>query len=267
MPDDHILAEMRGVTKEFPIKLSFLKSRSLNVLDGINLKIHNGEILGLVGASGSGKTTIARLLTMIYLPTAGKIFFDGKDVTKISGKALREYRQKVQMIFQDPYSSLDPTHSVYWHIERPLKLKSYQGNIDDRIRQLLMAVELNPPDSFFDRLPFQLSGGQRQRVYIARALAVEPSLLIADEPVSNLDASVKASILDLLKNLREKLNLSILYISHDIATIWYISDRISVINKGKIVEEGFSRDIVENPKEDYTKLLIDAAPDPYKRLQ
>ncbi|MEM0134348.1 MAG: ATP-binding cassette domain-containing protein [Thermoplasmatales archaeon] len=267
MSDSGTILELRNISKVFSLKSSFLKSHEFKALDGVNLKLGKGEIMGLVGGSGSGKTTIARILTMLYSPTSGNIIFEGNDVTNISGKKLRKYRQKVQMIFQDPYSSLDPSHSVYWHVERPLKLISYEGNIEERIMQLLSVVKLDPPEQFYDRLPYQLSGGQRQRVYMARALAMEPSLLIADEPVSNLDASVKASILGTLKEIREKFNLSILYISHDIATVWYICDKVAVINKGRIVEEGLSNDVVENPHDEYTKLLINSAPDPFKRLE
>ena len=266
MQDSETIFELKNITKVFTIKSSFLKSQNFKALDEVNIKMGKGEIMGLVGGSGSGKTTIARIITMLYSVTSGNILFEGEDVTNISGKNLRKYRQKVQMIFQDPYSSLDPTHSVYWHIERPLKLTSYRGNIQKRIMHLLTAVELNPPELFYSRLPYQLSGGQRQRVYIARVLAMEPSLLIADEAVSNLDASVKAGVLGLLKDINKKFNVSILYISHDIATVWYICDRIYVINKGRIVEEGLSNDIVENPHNEYTKILMDSAPDPFKRL-
>lgn len=266
MPSDNVI-ELKDVTKIFQIKRSAFNSTPFTALDKVNLSIKRGEIVGLVGASGSGKTTIARLLTMLYSVTSGKIYFNGNDVTDMNNKGVKDYRKKVQMVFQDPYSSLDPNHSVFWHIQRPLKISKYNGNIEKRVEELLSAVELNPPESFYERLPYQLSGGQRQRVYMARALAPEPELLIADEPVSNLDASVKASILDLLKRISKELSLSVLYISHDIATVWYISSKINVINKGKIIETGTSDDIVDSPREEYTKLLIESTPDPFKRLE
>lgn len=259
--------ELSDVTKIFQVKKSVFNSIPFVALDHINLNIRKGEIIGLVGASGSGKTTIARILTMLYSVTSGKIVFNGEDVTNLTNREIKDYRKKVQMVFQDPYSSLDPNHSVFWHVQRPLKLSKYHGDIEGRVKELLSSVGLNPPEAFFDRLPYQLSGGQRQRVYLARSLAPEPELLIADEPVSNLDASIKASILDLLKRISEDLGLSILYISHDIATVWYISKRINVINKGKIIETNSSDVIVDNPTQDYTKLLIDSTPDPFKRLE
>jgi peptide/nickel transport system ATP-binding protein len=170
------------------------------------------------------------------------------------------------MVFQDPYASLDPFHSVEWHIKRPLIISKYRGNIEDRVDELLEMVKLNPPAYFKNKYPNQISGGQRQRVYIARVLALNPKIIIADEPVSMLDVSLRIEILDLFSRIRDNFGISIVYITHDLNTVSMITDRIYVLKDGVVVEKGDTEEILKNPREDYTRKLIEAAPDPYKRL-
>lgn len=260
---EHIL-EIKDVVKRFEVK-GKSKEKYLEVLKGINLYLNRGEIVGLVGASGSGKSTIANILLRMINVTSGKILFKGNDVTKIKGKNLKDYRKEVQIVFQDPYSSLDPTHNIDWHIRRPLILRK-EHNVDQKIDEILTELSLVPPSAFREKMPHELSGGLRQRAYLARALATSPSILVADEPVSMLDASIKATILELFKQLRNTRNLSILYITHDLSTVSYLTDRLYIIEDGKIVESGKTSDILKAPQHPYTQKLIKAAPDPYIRI-
>lgn len=263
------LIELIHVYKDFVVRKGvFSKERRPGIQD-VNMEIRKNEIVGMVGGSGGGKTVIAWMIVGLLEPTKGSIIYHplNLDVTKANKKQLKMYRKEVQVVFQDPYSSLDPTHTVKWHIERPLKIYKYKGDIEEREKELLKDVALSPPEEFLNKYPFQLSGGQRQRVYLARVLALEPKVIIADEPVSNVDASIRASLLDLFKTLRDEKGISILYITHDIATIGYVADRVYVVQQGKIVEEGDVETIIKNPKHEYTKLLIESVPDPYKRIE
>ncbi len=257
--------EFKKVVKKFNVGGSFFKQKTKEVLKGINLTINDGEIVALVGASGSGKSTIANLILKIFDYEGGDILFHNKSIKILNKKEIKEYHRKVQIIFQDPYSSLDPTHTVYWHIERPLRLR-HVSDIDSNVYKILSAVSLVPPENYVNLYPHELSGGLRQRVYIGRTLATNPDLLIADEPVSMLDASIRADILELLKDINKNRHATILYITHDLSTVNYIADRVYVINDGIIVESGKTSDIIKNPQNEYTKKLIEATPDPYKRI-
>lgn len=259
------ILELDGMVKRFDLNGRKNKQKYVEVLHGISLHLNEGEIVGLVGASGSGKSTIANILVRELNATSGKMFFKGKDVTKSKGKALKEYRKNVQMVFQDPYSSLDPTHNLEWHVRRPLILR-HEKNVDQVIDEILTELSLVPTAEFRRKMPYELSGGLKQRAYVARALASGPSVLIADEPVSMLDASIKATILELFKKLRNDRHLSILYITHDLSTVNYITDRLYIIQDGNIVESGKTSDVINSPNHPYTKKLIEAAPDPYKRI-
>ncbi len=243
------------------------RSESVNALQNVDMELNQNELLGIVGASGSGKSTLARILVLLYRPTSGKIIFEGNDVSNLKGKNLRKYRSQIQMVFQDPYASLDPFHNVEWHIKRPLVITKYDGNINERIDSLLEQVKLTPPSQYRNKFPHQLSGGQRQRVYMARALATNPKVLIADEPVSMLDVSLRIEILDLLLSIKKSLGISIIYITHDLNTVSMITDRIYVLNQGRVVEYGDTKSIVTNPRDSYTQQLIKAAPDPYKKIE
>ncbi|MCI2411871.1 MAG: ATP-binding cassette domain-containing protein [Thermoplasmatales archaeon] len=261
------LMEIQNLTKEFTVRKSLTKGDIVKALDEVSLELREKELLGIVGASGSGKSTLARLLVLLYRPTSGKIIFNNEDVSHHKGQRLKVYRKNIQMVFQDPYASLDPFHNVEWHIKRPLLINHYKGNVSDRVQELLTQVKLDPPSQFLDKYPHQMSGGQRQRVYMARALATEPKVLIADEPVSMLDVSLRIEILELLLSLRENLGISIIYITHDLNTVSMITDRIYVLNKGKVVESGNTKQVIENPVDEYTRRLIKAAPDPYKKIE
>lgn len=260
----HIL-ELDELVKRFDLNKRKNKQKYLEVLHGTSLYLDQGEIVGLVGASGSGKSTIANLLVRELNVTSGKILFKGEDVTKSKGKKLKQYRKNVQMVYQDPYSSLDPTHNLEWHIRRPLILR-HEKNVDRAIDEILSELSLVPTDEFRKKMPYELSGGLKQRAYVARALATNPSVLIADEPVSMLDASIKATILELFRKLRNDRQLSILYITHDLSTVNFITDRLYIIQNGNIVESGKTPDVIKSPQHPYTKKLIEAAPDPYKRI-
>jgi len=234
----------------------------VKAVDGVNLDIKRGETLALVGESGSGKTTLGRTLLKLIEPTEGKIIFDGIDITHL--KELKWFRRKTGMIFQDPYSSIDPMHKISFIVEEPLIVNNI-GNSEERrekVYEALRDVKLEPPEDFAGKYPHMLSGGQRQRVAIARVLIMKPEFIVADEPVSMLDASVRVEILTLLRELQFKYKISFLYITHDLATAKYFSDRIAVMYAGKIVELGPTKEVIKEPLHPYTKALIDALPDP-----
>ncbi|PBB24465.1 ABC transporter ATP-binding protein [Mesorhizobium sp. WSM4307] len=238
-------------------------SAQIRALDGVDLTIARGEILAIVGESGSGKSTVGRVITKLVQPTGGKLVFDGEDMTLVGGAALRPYRHRVQMIFQDAYQALNPRHTIFDIVAegvRSLRLASGHEAITRRVAKSLAAAGLNPPQDFFARFPHELSGGQRQRVVIAGALAVEPELIVADEPVSMLDVSIRAQILQVLMDLRTQRNMALLFITHDLPVAWSIADRIAVMYLGRIVEIGSADDITFNPRHPYTMALRDATP-------
>ena len=236
--------------------------RRLFALDGVSLHVGRGETVGLVGESGSGKSTLALTLMRGHDPDRGEIRFDGRPITRLSGAALKPVRRRLQMIFQDPYASLDPRMTVMRLVAEPLVAHRWgtRAEIRDRVLDLLAGVGL-PPDAA-DRLPAQFSGGQRQRIAIARALALEPDMLIADEPVSALDVSIQAQIVNLLRDVQRRLGIAYLVIAHDLALVHQISDRILVMYLGRIVEEGRSDDVVGRPLHPYTVALLSATPVP-----
>jgi oligopeptide/dipeptide ABC transporter ATP-binding protein len=239
---------------------------AVRAVDGISFTVKPGEVLGLAGESGSGKSTIGRAVLRLIEPTAGRILFEGEDVTKFAPEVLRRFRRKAQIVFQDPFAALDPKMTVAEIVSEPLQvqgLSSGRGARLERVVGLLESVGLSA--EFLSRKPDQMSGGQRQRVVIARALAVDPLFIVADEPVSALDVSVQAQIVNLLEDLRERLGLAMLFISHDIAVMEYLSDRIAVIYLGRMMEVGPSEELCLNPKHPYTEALLSAVPDPDPR--
>lgn len=234
----------------------------IKALDQVSFTLSSGRITGLVGQSGSGKSTIAKILTQLEQPSSGTITLDGKPVPT-SGRGLRDYRRRLRMVFQDPFASLNPYHTIRYHLQRPLLLHRVvpKSEIEREIVNLLERVQL-VPKAVIDRRPHELSGGQRQRVAIARALAARPELLVADEPVSMLDVSIRMAVLTLLADLQKEENLGVLYITHDLATARYFSDEIIVLNQGRIVEHGCAEEVILKPKDPYTKELLKASPDP-----
>jgi len=242
------------------------RPRHIKAVDGVSFKIYRGEVLGLVGESGSGKTTVGKAIAGIVRPTGGHIYVLGRDLFSLKGKEARRIRTKIQMIFQNPFSSLDPRMRIKDIVTEPLRI-SGEGNYDkiEEARRLLELVGLG--EEHLDRYPHMFSGGQRQRIAIARALSTNPELIIADEPTSALDVSIQAQILNLLMDLKERLNLTMLFISHDMSVIRFMSDRIAVMYAGRIVELGRTRDIIDDPIHPYTMSLLKAIPipDPRKR--
>lgn len=235
--------------------------KQFNAVDGISFTVKRGQIAGLVGESGSGKTTTGRAIIRLAPVSGGDIFYGGENIAKLSEKDFMPYRKKIQMIFQDPFNSLNPRMSVYQIIAEPLDIhfkKMSRSEKEARIEYLLKKVGLE--GAHMRRYPHEFSGGQRQRIGIARALAVEPEFIICDEPVSALDVSVQAQIINLLDDLRRELNLSMLFIAHDIAVVKYLSDKILVMTNGKIVEQGSADEVCDHPKDPYTKKLIAAVP-------
>ena len=259
----HPVLEGRGLTKSFWMKAEhgiLARRRRLRAVEGVSVSLAAGKVTAIVGESGSGKTTVARLLAKIVKPDAGEIFIDGR--LSPAGRP-RNYAAQVQMVFQDPFASLNPLHRVRYHLARPLLIHHLaNGNLDAAVAGLLGRVALEPPDKFVSRFPDELSGGQRQRVAIARALAVRPRVLLADEPVSMLDVSIRLGVLNLLADLRDREQLAILYVTHDIASARYLADAILVMYAGKVVESAPSVSLTDNPKHPYTQLLVAAAPDP-----
>jgi peptide/nickel transport system ATP-binding protein len=259
--------EARGLTKSFWVKRSsgLLARRSrLHAVDDVSLQLMAGAVTAVVGESGSGKTTVARLLARIVKPDAGEVLLDGLPV---AARRSRSFAAQVQMVFQDPFASLNPVHKVRHHLARPLQIHhTADGDVDTAVMQLLHRVALDPPAKFADKFPHELSGGQRQRVAIARALAVRPRVLLADEPVSMLDVSIRLGVLNLLADLRDREQLAILYVTHDIASARYLADTIVVMYAGRLVEAAPSVSLTDSPAHPYTQLLLSAAPDP-ERLE
>jgi oligopeptide transport system ATP-binding protein len=259
------ILEVKNLRKHFPIKSGVLLRTTGRVaaVDGVNFTIREGDTLGLVGESGCGKSTLGRTVIRIYDATEGEVLFNGRNVHEMSGSSLMDFRKNVQMVFQDPYSSLNPRMTVSQILETPLKVHGLGATPAiraARVKDLLSRVGLG--DWAAKRYPHEFSGGQRQRIAIARALAVEPKLIIADEPVSALDVSVQAQILNLLKQLQEDLGLAYLFIAHDLAVVRHMSNRIAVMYLGRVVEEASREDLFKNPRHPYTRALIASNPEP-----
>jgi oligopeptide transport system ATP-binding protein len=272
MPDTRIspqsgetLLDVRRLVMHFPLTQGIIFQRkvgAVHAVDDISFTITRGETLGLVGESGCGKSTTGRAILQLYRPTAGEVFFEGQDLTKLKGERMRRMRRKVQMIFQDPYASLNPRMTVGSIIGEPLEIHGLaKGKAkQDRVQELLNVVGLNP--YFANRYPHEFSGGQRQRIGIARALAVNPDFIVCDEPISALDVSIQAQIINLLEELQDEFGLTYLFIAHDLSVVRHISDRIAVMYLGKIVELADHLVLYEDPLHPYTKALLSAVPIP-----
>jgi oligopeptide transport system ATP-binding protein len=264
------LLSVRDLAKHFPIRKGVLIERTVGevrAVDGVTFEIAEGETLGLVGESGSGKSTTGYCILQLLKPTSGSIRFMGKELTEIGREELRRMRREMQIVFQDPYASLDPRMTVGNIVSEPLEVHGIgtRRSRQETVRRLLDIVGFNP--NFTNRYPHEFSGGQRQRIGIARALALNPKLIVCDEPVSALDVSIQAQILNLLKDLQRDFGLTYLFISHDLAVVRTMSDRIAVMNQGKLVEIGRADQVYTNPKDEYTKALFTAVPVPDPRRQ
>ena len=252
--------EVHGLTKHF--------SR-VHAVDDVSFTLRPGTITALVGESGSGKSTVARLLARMYDPTSGSVVFDGDDVARVRRRrAVLRYRSQVQLIFQDPFASLNPVKTVRHHVERPLRIHKIvpRDQVEERMHELLHTVGLVPARELADKYPHELSGGQRQRVALARVLAVEPKVILADEPTSMLDVSIRIGILNLMMRLKEERGIAFLFVTHDLASARYVADDLFVMYAGQIVEQGPIEEVLASPLHPYTRLLLAAVPDPAKRL-
>jgi len=252
-----------GLKKWFPFKTGFIKSKQAKAVDGISFDVKKGEIFGLVGESGCGKTTTGKVILRLIEKTAGSVFLKGEDVFALKRKQLRETRQMMQMIFQNPYEVLEARLTVSRLLSEPLEFHDLAGNEGenrDKITEALHNVDLEPPEEFVSKRPFELSGGQLQRIAIARALILQPEFIVADEPVSMLDVSIRAGVLKLLNRLRKELGLTYLFITHDLAISKFVCDRLAVMYLGKIVEMGPSVDLLDEPLHPYTRALRAATP-------
>ncbi|MFI3274149.1 ATP-binding cassette domain-containing protein [Vibrio sp.] len=256
--------QVKNLVKEFTVGGGFGKEEIFRALHGVSFDLYAGRTLALVGESGCGKSTCARLMTKVYPATEGEILFNGRDISTLkSRKDILDYRSRVQMVFQDPFGSLNPTHTIEHHLTRPLKIHKQVANkaaLEERLKELLTLVEL--PVETLAKYPHELSGGQRQRVNLARALAVGAEVILADEPTSMLDVSIRLGVLNLMQKMKKEFGIGFLYITHDLATAHYIAEETAVMYKGQIVEWGSTQSILTNPQHPYTKLLISAVPDP-----
>ncbi len=266
---DNIL-EIKNINKHFPIKSFKGYGRFVHAMDDVSFELRKGEVLAIVGESGSGKTTTANVIAGLYEPTSGDIYFEGKKMgKKMNRKNELAYRKKVQMIFQDPFSSLNPTHTIFSILERPFiihGLVSGKKNLRLEISKLLELVGLEPAEQYIDKFPHELSGGQRQRVNIARTFSVSPDLILADEPTSMLDVSIRMSIMNMMLDYRDRQGISYIYITHDLAGARYMSDKIAVMYAGMLMEIGSAEDVINSTFHPYTRLLKSAAPSPEEGL-
>src|SRR6266581_1243397 len=264
------LVDVRDLKMHFPLTQGIVLQRVVGyvrAVDGVSFSIERGQTLGLVGESGSGKTTIGRTIVRLYKPTAGQIMFGDKDLATMEGEELRQARQRVQMIFQDPFASLNPRYTIGSLIAEPMHIYKVASSteIRERTAELLRVVGLRP--EYIDRYPHEFSGGQRQRIAVARALSINPEFIIADEPVSALDVSVRAQVLNLLQRLQQQFGLTYLFVSHDLSVVRHVADRIAVMYLGKIVEMADRDELYEAPKHPYTRALLSAVPIPDPQIE
>jgi peptide/nickel transport system ATP-binding protein len=272
MPNDFIL-EIKDLKKYFQAGRPGWFSRQehfVHAVDDVTLQLKRGEVIALVGESGCGKSTLALTLMLLEEATEGNIIFEGRDITHVSDKERKAIRQRIQMVFQDPYESLNPTQTIEEIVSEPLVVHGLGLNVEERRNRVIRALEdsgLKPAEDYLHRFPHQLSGGQRQRVVIASALVLEPHLLLADEPVSMLDVSIRAEIINLLADLRRTRNISVIFITHDLGTVGFFADRVAVMYLGRIVEIGTMREVLKDPKHPYTKALLSVIPVPNPRMR
>ncbi|PMG04959.1 chemotaxis protein [Vibrio breoganii] len=267
-----LLIEGKNLVKDFPVSSNALKNPMMRAINDVSFKMYKSRGLSVVGESGSGKSTTAKMIAKMYAPSGGNIEYRGRDIQTITKKSdLMRYREGVQMVWQDPFGSLNPTHNIFHHIARPLLIhkKVASGNkkeLQERVYDLLEQVGLIPPKETAEKFPHQLSGGQRQRVNLARNIAVGAEVVLADEPTSMLDVSIRAGVLNLMEEMKFEKQMSLLYITHDIATARYIAEDIAVMYVGHMVEWGDTDEVIAHPQHPYTQLLVSAVPDPAKSI-